>query len=67
MAALERKRRRQQAKQQTQQNEAQILPMGPPQQMQPFSNFLTENTRSQYPTNQAGGMQPWVAALRART
>jgi hypothetical protein len=62
--ALERKRKRQQAKRQTQQQEAQILPMGPPQQMQPFSNFLADNMQSR---QQAVGMMPMSVAMRARS
>lgn len=72
MMALERKRKRQQAKQQTQQQEARILPVAPAS-TQPFSNFLADNLRSKYPafagqitTDQTSGMLPWVAALRAK-
>lgn len=61
MAALERKRKRQMAKQQTQQQEARILPVAPAR-TQPFSSYLA----SQIPTDQTAGMMPWVSALRAR-
>lgn len=62
--ALERKRKRQQAKIDTRQQKAQILPMGPPQQMQPFSNFLADNMQSR---QQAVGMMPMSVAMRARS
>jgi hypothetical protein len=53
--ALERKRKRQQAKQQTQQNEAQILPVGQPQ-VQPFSSYIGQQAPA--------GAMPWNVMSR---
>lgn len=55
MAALERKRRRLQAKQQTQQNEAQVLPVGRPQ-VQPFSSYIGQQAPA--------GAMPWNVMSR---
>jgi hypothetical protein len=55
MAALERKRRRLQAKRQTQQNEAQILPAAPPQ-LQPFGSYIEQQPQA--------GVMPWNVMSR---
>lgn len=58
-AALERKRKRQQAKIATRQQEARILPLAPPQmqqQVQPFGSYAQQT--------QAPGVMPWNAMSR---
>jgi hypothetical protein len=67
--ALERKRKRQQAKLAMKEQEANILPIAPAQ-TQPFSNFLAGNRPGQYPAQPvyqpSNGTLPWAAVTGAR-